>query len=97
LLQELENLRDRMQVMEATASSSAATAVAQEAAPPAAGETKRYDFSTVQKIDAISKKAHAMELMLSGVTNAPYQCNNPERQTFGGIFKWCNIRTLSVQ
>jgi hypothetical protein len=45
-------------------------AAAAAAAPPPAGVPIRYGLSSVQKFDAYTKQAHAMSLMLSGVSKA---------------------------
>ena len=61
LARELRELRNRMQAIEAAASS---------ASPPPAGsnEQTRYGLSSVEKFDAYTKQARVVSLMLSGVS-----------------------------
>ena len=67
----VEQLRERIRTLE-SAAASGGTAAATTALTPPAGIYSRicYGFSNVQKLDSYSKQAHAISLMLLGVSKS---------------------------
>ena len=66
LRRELEEMRGQMQALQAAAAAGVAAAAAP--APQPAGVPRRFGLDSVQKFDAYTKKAHAVQLMLGEVS-----------------------------